>query len=384
MFVDVAFKNSVSGPAMAVALALSGIERPLFPERPGALITGDQAATGKTTLINMIVASITGHAAPAMAFGKDDEELRKMVLAVSLLSPSFIAFDNIERGTALDSPQISRMMTAETVQDRELGFSRIVNPLATTVPIFTGIRVTTKGEMGTRIYTIEIESPGLRPADRNFTHEQPVEWVIENRLTILTYYYNILMVERAAPKRLKTRFKPWYDRIGYPIELVSGIDCATDMFGGGEDEEEAARVVILERFIQTFPDPNPSKLCTRDFTATEMAKLLSQDPGMSDAEKQQAQAFGAAVRVLNKDKEFAASADGIGRVLKSRLSGWVRINDNQQAKTVSKPSIGSMLKRSYRGSLRASSGLPGFSGFLRRKRHGGDKKLGRIFVNPYH
>jgi hypothetical protein len=332
MFVDVAFKDSVSGPAMAVALALEGIERHLFTERPGALITGDQAATGKTTLINMIVASITGSPAPAMAFGKDDEELRKMVLAVSLLSPTFIAFDNIERGTALDSPQISRMMTAETVQDRILGESRVVNKLATTVPIFTGIRVTTKGEMRTRIFIIDVESPGLRPADRLFTHAQPIEWVIDNRLTILTHYYNILMVERAPLDRLKTRFKPWYDRVGYPIELVSGIDCNKDMFGGGEDEEEAARVVVLVRLVEKFPNLDPSKQTTRDFTATEAAALLSQYPGQPDAEKQQAQAFSAALLVLNQGKEFANSADGVGRILRNRVSGWVRLSNDRQAR----------------------------------------------------
>jgi hypothetical protein len=253
MFVDVAFKNKVTGPAKTVALMLEGIERHLLKERPGALVTGDQAETGKTTLINMTVAAIIGSPAPAMAYGKDDEELRKMVLAACLYSPTFIAFDNIKRGTAIDSPEVARMMTAIQVQDRVLGESRIEAPLATTVPIFTGIRVTAKGEMGTRIFTIEIESPGLRPADRNFKHEQPVEWVIDNRLTILVHLYNILMVERTAPPRLKTRFKRWYEMVGYPIELVSGIDCATDMFGGGEDEEEEARATILEHLIKTFP-----------------------------------------------------------------------------------------------------------------------------------
>ena len=54
-------KTNYAGKCVAIAEALTIIERSLLPERPVFVHTAGKSGSGKTTLIKMIVAAVTGH-----------------------------------------------------------------------------------------------------------------------------------------------------------------------------------------------------------------------------------------------------------------------------------------------------------------------------------
>jgi hypothetical protein len=219
---DVAFKDRTKDPVKAVALALTVIERSLLDARPQFLVTGDMPGGGKSTLINMLIAAITGHPAPASAWTDDEEERKKNIFSFCRSAAPAIVFDNIQRGTVIDCPHLAKLATTAEIRDRVLGESRDEDAPARTVIIFNGNRVSVRGDLSTRTIVIAIESTSADPAGRLFNHEDPVAWTVDNRITILTHLFNILMVERAKPNRAKTRFKTWWRLVGHPLELVTG------------------------------------------------------------------------------------------------------------------------------------------------------------------
>jgi hypothetical protein len=337
---DVAFGDDKDA-AKAIAVCLTIIERFLFNGRTMFLVTGDVAGGGKSTLINMLVAAVTGNAAPAMAWSNDPDERKKAIFAVGLAALPCIVFDNIERGTSIDCPHLSRMSTSAEMSDRVLGESRTETVSAKTVVLFNGNGVETKGDPSTRTLRIGIESTGLNPAGRAFAREQPVEWVIENRLTILYHLYRVLMVERARPARLKTRFKTWWELVGHPLEIVSGIDFATEINENADaDEETSAKSRVVERLWNEFGkiperwfDHKLGFLSvSAPFFAKNVAELLPHER-MDDTEQKTAGGFAADLRTV-RGEEFSSSAEGVGWVLKRHVTGWVELSDGKEARLV--------------------------------------------------
>jgi hypothetical protein len=77
--VDVA--TDIEGKCVAIALALSIIERILFPERPVFFATAPLRGGGKTTLLSMISVAALGARAAASAWTSDSEERKKALFA---------------------------------------------------------------------------------------------------------------------------------------------------------------------------------------------------------------------------------------------------------------------------------------------------------------
>jgi hypothetical protein len=327
---DVAFKSDADA-ARAIAIPLTVIERFLLDQRPHSLVTGDMPGGGKTTLINMLVASVTGHPAAATAWSDDPEERKKAIFAFCLAGIPSIAFDNIGRGTAIDCPHLASLATSAEKNDRVLGESRYADASTKTVVIFNGIRISTRGEVSSRTLCIEIESQSINPAERQFEHEDPIAWTIDNRVTILKHYFNILMVEHERPKTAKTRFKTWWRLVGNPLELASGIEFLKELYESEDDEEATAKTRIIERLIQIFGVHSPQQ--SGKFRASDAVPLLPQDV-MSEAEVEMALEFAADLKAVHKGRDFAPNARGVGGVLSDYVTGWVRLSNDKVARLI--------------------------------------------------
>jgi hypothetical protein len=297
------------------------------------LCTGDVPGVGKTTMINMLVGVVTGHAAPAMAWSEDLEERKKAIFAVGIAGVPCIVFDNIERGATINCPHVNRMVTSVEISDRVLGESRHETVSAKTIVIFNGNAIGTKGDAAGRTLHIGLESPGRRPAERAFAREQPENWAIDYRLQILTHMYNVLMVERAPVNRAKTRFKAWWYLVGQPLEIVSGANFAQELEDDPDlDEETAAKTRIVQRLVAAFPIRTDlaGRAEPSTFSAENVRALLPHER-MSDAELEAAEALAADLKTV-AGRDFAASADGVGRVLKDCVTGWVDLGEGREGR----------------------------------------------------
>lgn len=361
---DAAFKDRGFDCVKALSLPLTVIERSLLNARPLYNVTGDVAGTGKTTMLNMMIAAVTGQPAPAAAWSDDPNERRKAIFSFCRESAVAVVFDNIKRGTVIDCAELAKLATAATIRDRVLKESRSETAPAKTVVAFDGNSISVRGDLASRTITVEFESPTVDPANRDFEHEDPVAWTVANRLTILTHLFNILLVERARPRKAQTRFKLWWRLVGHPLELVANaaLKAAHDAasapleleapkpkpaptfdFGKeirdnvDEDEETVARTWIIQFLWNKFLGQQShhlfaNTLQSANFTAGQVAALLPKfdDPTPSDEAKELA----ANLRTAANQK-FAYTAYGVSIVLKKHVTGWVKLADKSTARLVS-------------------------------------------------
>jgi hypothetical protein len=332
---DAAFKERKKDLAKAIAIALTIIERSLFNARPQFNVTGDMPGGGKSTLINMLVAVVTGHQAPASPWTDDPVERKKNIFAFCRAGTAVIVFDNIERGMVIDCPHLAMHATSTEMRDRVLGESRDEDAPARTIVILNGNAITVRGDLTSRTLTIEIQSLSANPAERAFEHEDPVAWTIDNRIEILRHLFNILMVERPLANRAKTRFKIWWRLVGQPLELVSGFDFGSELRDSTDnDEEMLARARVIQRLWAEFgkqPSLFADKEQSRIFTATEVATLLPKPDGVEpdridDDAAHRARQFADDLRAV-ANRKFAYTPEGVVKVLKNHVTGWVRLDD---------------------------------------------------------
>jgi hypothetical protein len=287
--------TNYAGKCVAVAMALSVIERVLFDERPCFLVTAGRRGGGKTTLLNMISAAVTGHKAVARAWSPSHEEQRKAQLAYLREGRPMLVWDNIPRGSVISSAALARALTSPFYSDRELGESRAHVAPAFTIQALNGNNIRTAGDLTSRRLEMRLEADRPDPENREFVRkEDPVEWTLSWRHEVLQAMYTLLIVNprrRQKPERRSpapTRFKAWWDFVGSAVEFAAeqhehyadmvGFreNCMSEkvsfrqMFEAGEreDEQNDARGQLLVMLRQQWPG---------EFTARDVA-LFAQDP----------------------------------------------------------------------------------------------------------
>jgi hypothetical protein len=312
--VDVA--TDFPGKAIAIALALTLIERSLLDQRPCFRITAGRRGTGKTTLIIMLIMAITGLRPAAAAWSSDENERRKALLSYFMAGLPYILWDNIARGTQIACPHIERSCTTALYADRKLGFSEAVITAASTFHFFTGNNIGPKGDLASRDLHIDVDRPD--PENRKFEHPDPVGWTQSHRGEILRALYTILLgnpqLKAAHDAPGKTRFKMWWRIVGSAVENAAErtgqkLDFKDLFITQEEDEEESASLGdVLDILMKKWP---------KGFTPLGLVKMVND---LKEYERENAQT----VRdfLLAGDDRFI-SEKSIGKLLKPHLDASV-------------------------------------------------------------
>ena len=262
--VDVA--TDFTGKCTIVALALSCLERLILPERPAFFVTAGRRGGGKTTALNMVALALTGSRAAATAWSPDPEERRKALLPLLRQNLPLIVFDNIKRGALISCPNLEKVLTGETYEDRVLGESRTERASAATIITFTGNNIAPRGDLASRSLQIKLDVDRPDPENRSFVHPDPFEWTLENRGKILAALYTLLLGNPGLAARggqFKGRFKVWQRIVGAAVEH------AADLYGQpidfpqmfltaeADDDESAGNATVLKALDALSPDGAP-------------------------------------------------------------------------------------------------------------------------------
>ncbi len=212
-----------AGKCTLIAIALSVLERVLLPERPIFLVTAGQAGGGKTTAVIMVVLACTGAKPPAAAWSTDREERRKALLSYLSEGLPVLVWDNIDDGMQIACPSVEKASTAETYVDRVLGISGFREVPATTIMIFNGNNIEVLGALASRKLEARIEVERPDPENRDFIHDDPIGFTLDNRGEIMRYLYTVLLSnpqlrQATAVKQRHTRFKTWWHLVGSAVE----------------------------------------------------------------------------------------------------------------------------------------------------------------------
>jgi hypothetical protein len=266
-------KTGYPGKCVAIAEALTIIERSLLPDRPAFFHTAGKSGSGKTTLIKMIIAAVTGCHAAASAWTSNEDERRKAVLAYFMAGVPYILWDNIPRGFQVTCPHIERSCTSAYYADRLLGVSEMVATAASTIHLFTGNNIAPKGDLASRSLTCKLEADRPDPANRKFAHPDPIEWTLANRDKILGAMFTILLgnpkLKEPADAEMKTRFKTWYRLVGSAVENAAAAAAGEEvsfktLFVNQDDADEDAASLseILAELFLNFPNGFEAKDAT--------------------------------------------------------------------------------------------------------------------------
>ena len=216
--------TDAGGKAVAIAAALTMIQRIALDQRPAFFIVAGQRGGGKTTLASMITMAAMGRSPAAAAWASNEDERRKALLSYLRTGAASIVWDNIQRGTVIKCPHIERALTSPEYTDRVLGVSEQLTVPSLTVMLFTGNNIAPAGDMASRSLVCSIDVTRPDPENRSFLHPDPIGWTSANRARLMRAFYTLLLwnpylrlpvADRIEPK---TRFKTWWASIGAPIE----------------------------------------------------------------------------------------------------------------------------------------------------------------------
>ena len=339
--VDVA--SDEVGKAIAIMLAMTLIERALLPERPAFFVTAGQRGGGKTTLVNMITLAALGRQAAAAGWSDSSEERKKALFSYLRQGVACLAWDNISRGSAISCPHIEAALTASETSDRVLGASQVETVPSTTVQIFTGNSITPRGDMASRSLMLALNVNRPDPENRSFVHADPLAWTQSNRAKIVRALYTLLIAgaqNRSKQQEAKTRFKTWWNLVGWPMEYAAAmigvtVDC-TELMRAGEvgDEEASAASAALAIMREIWGD---SAFTARDVVKAMTPKTSLFPTDWEEASKAKAEAIADALGELIGRRLNQPTAHSIGKLFQKRLVGrpaW--IDDGQAVATLRK------------------------------------------------
>jgi hypothetical protein len=319
-------------------LAMTLIERALLPERPAFFVTAGQRGGGKTTLVNMITLAALGRRAAAAGWSDNSEERKKALFSYLRQSAACLAWDNISRGSAISCPHIEAALTASEISDRVLGVSLVETVPSTTVQIFTGNSITPRGDMASRSLMLALQVNRPDPENRAFAHADPLAWTHANRRKIVRALYTLLIAgaqNRPKQQEAKTRFKTWWNLVGWPMEYAAGmiaatVNCTELMLAGEVGDEEASAVSAALTIMREIWGDGA-------FTAMDVVKAMTPGMQMEDAATTRADAIADALGELVGKRLDRPTARSIGKLLSKRLVGrpaW--IGDGQTVATLKK------------------------------------------------
>lgn len=164
---------------------------------PLELIEAPERGSGKGLLASVQAELALGRPLPVTPQTKDDEELRKRILAIAMSGCRVVLFDNV---TNLGGPVMDAALTSTTWIDRILGVSKTSKELPLLVNwIATGNNVALKGDVVRRILLVRLDPDCEQPDARTgFKHDPLIPWVRANRGRLVAAALTILRAYVAA------------------------------------------------------------------------------------------------------------------------------------------------------------------------------------------
>jgi len=174
------------GPSASVALSamLTGLLRPTMRSAPAHCFDAPTAGTGKSKLADIASILITGAPAPAMSWGKNDEETEKRVIAALRRGDQILLMDNLESPQEVTGDFLASILTQDTYQARILGHSEVLTLPTRILFMATGNNLVVRGDTCRRVVKCRIDARSEHPEERKFDFD-PLKTASDKRGEII-------------------------------------------------------------------------------------------------------------------------------------------------------------------------------------------------------
>lgn len=219
--------------AAALSAFFTAVVRASLPYAPAYHVRAPIFGSGKTFLCELIGAFAGPGENAKVSYPTTSEEATKVILSLLLTSPSVIEFDDMDTDW-IPHGTIKRMLTADSITDRILGFSKTATVSTRCLFLGSGNNVGPVRDLLRRVLTIHVDPRCATPATLTYTGN-PVEKVRQQRALYVSAVLTIIMAwrnensPRAEVSNIVTYSGAWSDYCRYPLIWLGHPDPATSL-----------------------------------------------------------------------------------------------------------------------------------------------------------
>lgn len=242
---DILFRDRKLGEALFVSMMMTAMCRlGMDGGCPGYFVTANEPGTGKSTMFEMISRTVYGKLTESVDWGSDRVERRKEIIAQLMCGIECFLFDNIEQGTAVESPILAQALTSGSFKARILGKSEMSRIDARSLFVFIGNNLNMSTELSRRLMTIELTATTENPAERRVAIPNIEKWCDQHRVEAIGCLLKMLTEGAKMEDAIKkgTGFSFWDGFVRNPILMEVGVDISTGFAVSREASEEAGGV----------------------------------------------------------------------------------------------------------------------------------------------
>jgi primase-polymerase (primpol)-like protein len=242
--------------ALLTVLARPGIAGPV----PGIALVANRAGTGKGKLIDVVGILATGKPVPCTTYPKDDEETRKVKIALALAATQIVHLDNLDEGSLYGCGPLDSAVTSLEVNDRITGTAKITGGIELRPAWFlSGNNVAPGKDAFRRWLVCNLLTELERPEERNdLVIPDLLAHVRTHRAELVRAGLIILQAHAAAGRPTGGwaplgSFEEWDRGVRAATWYATGWDCnATRRQAADEAPERLNRLALLEAW-RTLP-----------------------------------------------------------------------------------------------------------------------------------
>jgi putative DNA primase/helicase len=171
-FVDEASRS------VALSALITPVVRGAMPVAPLHAASAPVAGSGKSYLVDLASAILTGERAPVIAAGRNEEETEKRLGAALLSGQPIVTIDNVNGSLGGDA--LCQLIERPVVSVRPLGVSKLMRIESRATTFATGNNIQLLGDMTRRVILCSLDPNMERPELRKFKFS-PFERIVENR-----------------------------------------------------------------------------------------------------------------------------------------------------------------------------------------------------------
>lgn len=246
--------NDEASRAVAISAILTTVARGGMACAPLHAMTAPAPGTGKSFLVDIAAAILTGQRAPVIAAGHNGEELEKRLGAALLSGQPLISIDNVNGRLSGDA--LAQLIERPVVEIRPLGSSALVRVESRATVFGNGNNLQLVGDMTRRSLLCSMDSGLERPELRQFSFD-PFRAVLAARgqyiAAALTVVRGYIAAGSPDPCPRLASFEQWSDLVRSAIVWLGRADPVKTMeTARADDPEQAARTAIFVALHETF------------------------------------------------------------------------------------------------------------------------------------
>lgn len=271
----------VDQPSRSVALSglLTPVARAAISVAPLHVISAPSPGSGKSFLVDLCSAIISGNPAPVMTAGKSEEETEKRLGAVFMSGSPILAIDNVNGQLYGDA--LCQCVERPVVKFRVLGESRMTDIENKTTMFATGNNISLVDDMSRRSILCNLDPNTERPELREFD-DNPLDRILDNRGQYIADALTVLRAYKIAgqPGRLHrlASFGEWSDLIRSAIVWLGRADPLDSM---KKVREQDGRLANMQAFFAAMWEETHGQ----KKTAAELVEMSLANPDLQIAAK---------------------------------------------------------------------------------------------------